>query len=285
MIRWYVLGLINKLKLAVRNRLKRPPVGTEADFRNNLFGTLRAKWFEVPSSPAGRLKTADLLKLDDAALMEIWGKARASYLSGAQFLSGKGWYHELYGPALRGKKILDVGSGLGIDGITFAQGGAYVTFVDLAESNLALVKRICEGFSLRNVDFCYLESLDSLKSLGADYDFIFAMGSLHHAPFEAVSSEARELLRHLKTGGRWVQLAYPKSRWIREGFVPFDRWGEMTDGAGTPWAEWYDPAKILRLLKPGRFETVLCREFSGGSFIWFDLKYLGSGDGSWPLEI
>ena len=30
-------------------------------------------------------------------------------------------------------------------------------------------------------------------------------------------------------------LAYPKSIWLREGSMHFKRWGEKTDGKGTPW--------------------------------------------------
>jgi hypothetical protein len=43
-----------------------------------------------------------------------------------------------------------------------------------------------------------------------------AMGSIHNAPVEVMKPEYQELLRHLKVGGRWLQLAYPKSLWRRD---------------------------------------------------------------------
>jgi hypothetical protein len=85
----------------------------------------------------------------------------------------------------------------------------------------------------------------------------------------------QELLRHLKIGGRWLQLAYPKTRWIRAGSPPFHKWGAMTDGADTPWAEWYDLPKLLSLLEPAQFDVVLCLEFHDHNFIWFDLLFRG----------
>jgi len=82
-------------------------------------------------------------------------------------------------------------------------------------------------------------------------------------------------LRHLKVGGRWLQLAYPKVRWIEHRRPPFRTWGEATDGAGTPWAEWYDVPKLLKMLEPGKFDVVLYREFHGNQLNWFDLLYRG----------
>ena len=71
--------------------------------------------------------------------------------------------------------------------------------------------------------------------------------------------------------GRWIELAYPKSRWEREGQLPFNEWGNRTDGLGTPWVEWYDLAKVQALWEPARFEVVLYLEFHNGDFNWFDL--------------
>jgi hypothetical protein len=79
----------------------------------------------------------------------------------------------------------------------------------------------------------------------------------------------------LKVGGRWLQLAYPRSRWIREGRMPFSKWGEHTDPGKTAWCEWYDLPKLLRMLAPAKFDVVLSQEFHNGDFNWFDLLYRG----------
>ena len=82
------------------------------------------------------------------------------------------------------------------------------------------------------------------------------MGSLHNAPESVMKPELQELVRHLKAGGRWLQLAYPVARWEREGSPPFDVWGQMTDGLGTPWCEPYDVPKLLNVRR--RSSTWFC---------------------------
>ncbi len=227
----------------------------------------------MPTTRNGRQRTDELLKLSDDELLKTWEACKKDLTTGSEF-GHRGWYHTLYVDGMRGKKILDVGSGFAIDSLTFAQRGAHLTFIDIAESNLKVVKRLCHMMGLKNVDFLFMQDLDSLHGLKTDYDVIFAQGSLHHAPFEIIKPEVQELKKHLKVGGRWLQLAYPKTRWTRDGSPPFEKWGEITDGPGTPWAEWYDLPKLLRLLEPARFEVVLCQEVHNHDFIWFDLLYL-----------
>jgi SAM-dependent methyltransferase len=236
------------------------------------FDMLRRKWVEVPATPTvdGRRRTDELLTLPDDELLGVWSKAREANTTGSGF-GIRGWYHLLYADALRGKKVLDVGCGLAFDGITFAQHGARVTFVDIAETNLKVVRRLCKILGLHDVDFLYMRDLESLSSLETDYDVVMGIGSLHNAPFEVMRLEAQELLKHLRIGGRWIQLAYPKTKWLREGSLPFDVWGIRTDGPGTPWEEWYDLPKLLRLLEPARFDVVLYLEFDNSNLNWFDL--------------
>jgi SAM-dependent methyltransferase len=181
-------------------------------------------------------------------LLARWEKARHDITTGPEF-AHRGWYHTLYADFMRGKKIMDVGSGFGVDPITFAQHGAKVTFVDLVEANLKVLERLCKIMGLNEVRFVL---------------------------FEDLKPEYQELLRHLKPGGRWLQLAYPKSRWIRDRRPPFSIWGQYTDGPGTPWCEPYDLKKLLSMFEPAKFDVVLYQEFHNCDFNWFDLLYQGN---------
>lgn len=236
------------------------------------FDLLRQKWHEVPAGDV-RLSTNQLVNLPDKKLKELWEGVRLTATTDLAF-GIRGWYHLLYADALHGKQVLDVGCGLGIDGVTFAQHGARVTFVDIVESNLIVVRRLCKLFGLTNVDFLYMKDIDSLSTLGSEYNVIWCQGSLINAPVDVIRAEAQALLKHLKPDGRWIELAYPKSRWEREGRLPFDQWGECTDGPGTPWVEWYDLSKLRAVLKPAQFDVVLYFEFHNGDFNWFDLRRL-----------
>jgi len=242
--------------------------GTQPTGWEQPFDKLRRKWGTVPTLD-NRVETKNLLNMPDDKLLAWWYENREQGITGENF-NVRGWYHLLYKEILRGKQIVDVGCGLGIDGITFAQNGASVTFVDIVESNLALVSRICNLLKISQVDFFYLKDINALAKLRM-YDVIWCQGSIHNAPFEVMRIEAMELLKHLKIGGRWIQLAYPKSRWERDGKLSFEKWGEKTDGEGTPWCEWYDLEKLLRLLQPARFHPVLNFNFHNDDFNWFDL--------------
>ncbi len=223
----------------------------------------------MPFREHERILTEDLLKLPERGLVEAWQEGHALSVNGDAF-SARGWYVLLYRDVFRDRKVLDVGCGLAPTTIYFAEQGAKVTFLDLVESNVEVVRRICEAKGLRHVNFCYLEDLDSLKLLPPDYDFVYCCGSLICVPWEAARREAQALLEHLPAGGRWIELGYTRKRWEREGALPFHRWGERTDG-GAPWIEWRDLETMQALLAPAEFETVLALDFHDSDFNWFDM--------------
>jgi 2-polyprenyl-3-methyl-5-hydroxy-6-metoxy-1,4-benzoquinol methylase len=268
------MGLMYRLKeLKNFRKTGKPSEGKNVTW-DNPYETLRKRWEAVPTVHSKFVSTKGLSALSDDALLAEWEEARADITTGPEF-AHRGWYHALYAGGMRGKKVMDVGSGFGVDSITFGQHGAQLTFVDLVESNLKVLERLCKIMGLDDVRFHLLEDLDSLRPLDTDYDVIMAMGSLHHAPTDILKPEYHELLRHLKVGGRWLQLAYPRARWIREGRMPFSKWGEITDPPSTPWVEWYDLPKLLRMFEPAKFDVVLYQEFHNSDFNWFDLLYRG----------
>jgi SAM-dependent methyltransferase len=247
------------------------PVDLETDpTLRRSYDVLRAKWCEVPSGVGTRRSSLELLKQSDKEVLAAWADFHESTAAG-QAYAMRGWYRTLYSDAFRGKKILDFGCGLAPDSVVWADRmDARVTFVDVVESNVRFVERVCRLKRVR-ADFCVLEDLRYLNQLPADFDVIWCCGSFHHSPLEMARMEAQALLRHLPRGGRWIQLAYPKSRWEREGRMPPNTWGNNTDGAQTPWAEWHDLAKVRYFLAPAEFDLVFTLEFHNADFNWFDL--------------
>jgi len=242
-------------------------MNTESDW-SDPFTVLRRKWSEVPAG-SKRLNTKQLLDMSDLDLANLWTQTRHEWTTG-EYFSVRGWIHALYAPILAGNRVLGVGCGLGITGITLAQAGAEIAFLDIAKSNLQVVQRVCKTLNVKNVEFLYLENLSSLHELETDYDVVWCQGSLLCVPFEIARSEAQELLKHLRPDGRWIELAYPRTRWERDGKPSFDKWGEMTDG-GAPWIEWYDLEKLLSRQSPSRFDVILSFEYHNSDFVWFDL--------------
>jgi SAM-dependent methyltransferase len=238
-----------------------------------VFDRLRRKWSTVPAGLDDRRSSGDLLALSDRDLREFWETTHRQTTTGDGF-HVRGWYQTLYRDVLRHRKVLEIGSGMGIDGIEFARHGAAITFVDIVENNLAVMERLCRIFGIRNARFLYLRQLSSLDALDHDYDVVWCQGSQINVPFEFARRECACVLSHLKDGGRWIELAYPRERWQRDGAPPFSIWGNMTDGEGTPWMEWYDLERLQRRLQPTRFRTVLALNFHNDDFNWFDLVKL-----------
>jgi len=185
----------------------------------------------------------------------------------------RGWYQLLYRDWCRGRKIIDIGCGSGIDSIHFAENGASVTFVDIVASNVELVRRICRLKGIEQTcSFLVMKNVADLEQLDRDYDAVMGFGSLMHAPLDIMKPEFDALATRLKPeGGRFIMHSYPKGRWEREGALAFDKWGEKTDGQGTPWAEWYDSDKLIDALKPARFELVYYCEYRQGDMNCIDL--------------
>jgi SAM-dependent methyltransferase len=235
------------------------------------FDIYREKWREAPrgSDTDGRVFSSDLLALPDDRLLDAWNDLAARRYGGEL-----GWLGPVYNDALRDRRVLELGSGLGYDGIRFAEAGAHWTFADIVHDNLELIRRIArlKGIAHRT-QFHYIADDLSFAALPADYDAIWVFGSIHHVPFEIARREALDALGHLRPGGRWMELVYPRERWLREGAPPFDQWGKQTDGDRTPWAEWHDAEKIKRRLFPAPMRTVLDFEFCAHNYRWIDLVY------------
>lgn len=239
--------------------------------RSESLGALRQKWRTVPAATDQRVTTIDLARLTDNDLCAFWHREVERATTGDAYPI-RGWYHDLYKPILAGKRVLDVGAGMGIDALTFAQHGADVTMLDIVPENVDHTARLARllGLSDHARSF-FMEDLSSLAVLADDFDFIWCQGSLINAPFDFVRAEVQALLNHLPVGGRWIELAYPKERWIREGSPPFEEWGTKTDGEGTPWVEWYDLGKLQEALAPANFDVVMAFNFHNDDFNWFDL--------------
>jgi SAM-dependent methyltransferase len=235
------------------------------------LGSLRDKWREVPQE-GGRVLSDDLLRLDQSTLLENWKR----YFSYYRRSEPDRWYQILYKEFMRGKSVLEIGSGLGFDGTLRLQEGLVKawTFCDIVETNLQVIQRICNKLGVR-ADFVFIDdNFKCFDKLGA-FDIIWVNGSLIHVPFEFARAECMKILPHLKPGGRWIELCYPQQRWIREGRLPFTEWGKVTDGERTPWVEWYDLVKIKRRLFPASMEVILNFNFHNDVYNWFDLMLAG----------
>jgi 2-polyprenyl-3-methyl-5-hydroxy-6-metoxy-1,4-benzoquinol methylase len=84
----------------------------------------------------------------------------------------------------RGKKVLEIGCGIGTDTINFARHGASVTAVDLSEKSLEVARKRAEVFGMTDrIRFCSGNAEELMSFVPADtYDLIYSFGVIHHTP-------------------------------------------------------------------------------------------------------
>jgi ubiquinone/menaquinone biosynthesis C-methylase UbiE len=114
-------------------------------------------------------------------------------------------------PRWKGKKVLEVGCGIGTDAVNFARAGADYTGVELSEASLALTRKRFEIFRLSgNFICCNAEQL-SAHLPAQTYDLVYSFGVIHHTPNQrAVVAEIRKMV---KPDGTFRCMLYAKNSW------------------------------------------------------------------------
>ena len=112
--------------------------------------------------------------------------------------------------AYRGRRLLEVGCGVGTDLVRFASGGAVVTGVDLAEVSIELARR---NFALHGVagDLRVMNG-EALEFEDGSFDVVYAHGVLQytHDPQRMLG----EVHRVLRPGGEAILMGYNRRSWL-----------------------------------------------------------------------
>ncbi len=115
-------------------------------------------------------------------------------------------------PRWAGKRVLEIGCGIGTDTINFARAGAQVTAVDLSERSLEVTRRRAEVYGFTNVTFLQanVEELTAALPPGF-YDLVYAFGVVHHTPRPEVA--LREMRSFLAPGATLKLMVYHRYSW------------------------------------------------------------------------
>lgn len=155
----------------------------------------------------------------------------------------------------QGKRVLEIGSGIGSDAEQFARHGAEYVGIDLSAESVALSKQRFELFNLPG-EFHVMDGADTegLRKLGK-FDLVYSCGVLHHYP--DITKVLNNIHGVLNTDGEFRMLVYAKNSWkyamIQKGLDQFEA------QAGCPYAKAYTKEEIYELFKD-KFEVLRIRQ-------------------------
>lgn len=112
--------------------------------------------------------------------------------------------------AYRGKKLLEIGCGAGIDLARFARGGAKVTGIDLSKTAIDLA---CKNFeqSEQNADLRVMNG-ECMQFADNTFDVVYAHGVLQYTADSAKMID--EIHRVLRPDGEAIMMVYNKHSWL-----------------------------------------------------------------------
>lgn len=120
----------------------------------------------------------------------------------------------------KGKKVLEIGCGLGTAAVSFARAGADYTAIELSEESLKLARQRFEVFGLQGKFYSgNAEELSRFVPV-ENYDLIYSFGVIHHAPHpEKIVAEVRKFMG---PQSEFRLMLYAKNSWknimIQAGF-------------------------------------------------------------------
>lgn len=127
-----------------------------------------------------------------------------------------------------GKKVLEIGCGIGTDTINFARHGARVTAIDLSERSLEIARARAVAFNLQDWIRFFCGNAEELSQCVPiePYDLVYSFGVIHHTPHP---QRALEQIRQYTHPGTIVKImVYHRRSWKV-------LWILLTEGKGRFW--------------------------------------------------
>lgn len=114
----------------------------------------------------------------------------------------------------KGKRVLEIGCGIGTDTINFARAGAEVTAVDLSSESLKLAGKRAEVFGFSDRINFYEANAENLSEFipPQKYDLVYSFGVIHHSPHpEKIIGQIRDNFVH--SGSTLKLMVYYRYSW------------------------------------------------------------------------
>jgi ubiquinone/menaquinone biosynthesis C-methylase UbiE len=112
-----------------------------------------------------------------------------------------------------GKKVLEIGCGIGTDTINFARAGADVTVAELSDESMKVAEQRAEVFGLADRIHFFNGNAEELTSFVPveTHDLVYSFGVIHHSPHpERILEQATS---YMKPGGTLKVMVYNRRSW------------------------------------------------------------------------
>jgi ubiquinone/menaquinone biosynthesis C-methylase UbiE len=112
----------------------------------------------------------------------------------------------------QGKKVLEIGCGIGTDTVRFARAGAKVTAVDVSAQSIHIAKQRAELYGLRNINFYKANAEELADTVPVErYDLVYSFGVVHHTPHPQRVIE--QIHRYIDRDSRLKIMVYHRRSW------------------------------------------------------------------------
>lgn len=119
----------------------------------------------------------------------------------------------------KGKRVLEIGCGIGTDTVNFARAGAEVVACDLSGESITLARRRAEIFGVADrVTFVNTDA-ETMAGVPEDpkFDLVYSFGVVHHTPHPGL---VLEQARHRQApGGQLKVMVYNRHSWKVAGII------------------------------------------------------------------
>jgi len=177
----------------------------------------------------------------------------------------------------QGKRVLEVGCGIGSDAEEFAKHGAEYVGIDISDESLAVAQQRFEVLGLEG-EFHNRSAGDDLKDLG-EFDLVYSYGVIHHFP--NIEQTVQNIHSATCAGGEFRFMVYAKNSWkyamIQKGLDQFEA------QAGCPYADAFTHDDVYNLLSNDKWQIERLRqahcfmynvdEYKKGNYVlepWFE---------------
>lgn len=113
----------------------------------------------------------------------------------------------------QGKKVLEIGCGIGTDTMNFARAGATVTAVDLSDESLQVARKRAEVFGLEDrITFIQANGERLSEYVPVEtYDLVYSFGVIHHTPNP--ENVIREIHKYMGPQSEFKMMVYNRYSW------------------------------------------------------------------------